>query len=125
VLEHGIAENPTKVGAMFEWLTPRCVTKVNSFLGTAFYYPRFVKDFATIAAPLHRLTEDANWQWTDEEQQALDRLKAVLAVVSVLKFLVSDAQFVLDTDASLTGIGAVLSHIIDGEERMLIMPVGR
>jgi hypothetical protein len=119
VSEHGIAVNPAKVSAMLEWPTPRCVTEVKSFLGTASYYRRFVKDFATIAAPLHCLTDDANWQWTDEEQQAFDRLKAVLAVVPVLKFPVPDAQYVLDTDASLTGIGAVLSQIIDGEERVL------
>lgn len=119
VSEHGIAVNPSKVSAMLEWPTPRCVTEVKSFLGTASNYRCFVKDFATIAEPLHNLTDDANWQWTDEEQQAFDRLKAVLVVIPMTKFLVPDAQYVLDTDASLTGIGAVLSQVIDGEERVL------
>lgn len=93
----------------------RRVTEVKSFVGTASYYRRFVKDFATIEAPLCCLTDDANWHWT-EKQQALDRLIAVPAVVPVLKFPVPDAQYILDTDASLTDIGAVLSQIIDWKE---------
>jgi phospholipid N-methyltransferase len=80
-----------------------------------------VKDFATTAVPLHRLTDDANWQWTGKEQQAFDRLKAVLALVPVLKFPVPDAQYVLDTDASLTDMGAVLSQIKYGEKRVPVV----
>jgi hypothetical protein len=120
VSEEGVAVNPDKVRAVKEWPTPECATDVRSFLGTASYYRRFVRGFATIAAPLHRLTEvKAAWEWKEEHQRAFDLLKAALADTPVLKFPVADAPFVLDTDASSTGIGAVLSQIVDGQERVL------
>jgi hypothetical protein len=120
VSEEGVAVNPDKVRAVKEWPTPECATDVRSFLGTASYYRRFVRGFATIAAPLHRLTEvKATWEWKEEHQRAFDLLKAALADTPVLQFPVADAPFVLDTDASSTGVGAVLSQIVDGQERVL------
>ena len=120
VSEAGVAMSPEKVRAILEWPVPQCVTDVRSFLGTASYYRRFVRDFSGIAAPLHRLTETGiEWRWADEHQQAFDQLKATLAVAPVLRFPVKDAPYILDTDASNTGIGAVLSQVVDGQERVL------
>jgi hypothetical protein len=120
VSEAGITASPDKVKAILEWPTPGCVTDLRSFLGTASYYRRFVRDFASIASPLHRLTESqAQWAWTAEQESAFRRLKAVLADAPVLRFPVIDAPYILDTDASLTGIGAVLSQVVDGQERVL------
>ncbi len=120
VSEAGIAASPNKVKAIVEWPTPECATDVRSFLGTASYYRRFVRGFATIASPLHRLTEiRATWEWREEHQKAFDQLKAALAETPVLRFPVADAPYILDTDASLTGIGGVLSQVVDGQERVL------
>jgi hypothetical protein len=58
ISEEGISVSPKKVAAVREWPVPECVTDVRSFLGTANYYRRFCKDFATIASPLHRLTDN-------------------------------------------------------------------
>jgi len=44
-----------KVRGVLEWLIPRCVKDVQKFLGLANYYRRFIKDFAEIARPMHRL----------------------------------------------------------------------
>jgi transposase InsO family protein len=116
----GVSVNPAKVEAVKNWPTPRCVTDIRAFLGLASYYRRFVKGFATIASPLTRLTDvGASWQWTDVHQQAFDRLKDVLATAPVLAFPVPDAEYVLDTDASLTAVGAVLSQIVNGQELVL------
>ena len=61
----------------------------------------------------------AQWEWSEEQQRAFDRLKSKLAVAPVLKFPVAGASYILDTDASLTGIGEILSQVVDEEERVL------
>ena len=120
ISKRGVSVSPSKISANREWPIPENATDVRSFLGTASYYRRFMRDFASIAAPLHRLTEKgAPFVWTPELQNAFESLKTALSTTPVLHFLVPDAPYVLDTDASLTGIGVVLSQVIDGEEYVL------
>ena len=57
ISEEGIATDPTKVATVREWPAPSDVAKLCSFLGLASYYRRFIKGFATIASPLHQLTQ--------------------------------------------------------------------
>ena len=54
--------------------------------------------------------------WTLEHQSAFESLKTALSTTPVLRFPLPNAPYVLDTDASLTGIRAILSQVIDGEE---------
>ena len=75
---------------------------------------RFVKNFAAIAGPLQRLTEkNSNFEWTIECQHAFDKLGACLVSSPVLSYPDYSRRFVLDMDASDTGIGAVLSQMKD------------
>ena len=57
ISERRVSVDPNKISAIREWPAPKNATDVRSFLNTASYYRRFVRDFASIAAPLHRLTE--------------------------------------------------------------------
>ena len=81
------------------------------FLGFTSYYHRFIGSFAKIASPLHRLTrKSTEFQWTDECQAAFDWLKDKLTTAPILAFPNFDFRFVLETDASIQGLGAVLSQ---------------
>ena len=111
VSEEGVSTDPEKIKAVCEWPTPTSASALRSFLGLCSYYRRFVRGFANIAAPLHRLTENGRaFVWTSECDVAFQRLKQVLSQAPVLAYPTSAGAFVLDTDASNTGIGAVLSQ---------------
>ena len=73
------------------------------------YYRSFVKGFATIASPLTKLTrKDQPFHWHDSQEKSFQELKRALTNAPILAFPDYSAPFVLYTDASGTGIGAVL-----------------
>ena len=120
----GVATDPFKTEKVTTWPTPTSVRETQQFLGFAGYYRRFVKDFAQVARPLHRLTErPTNFVWTTECQDAFDELRRRLTSAPILAYPNFSRQFVLDTDASDTGIGAVLSQI-DGEGQERVVAYG-
>ena len=84
------------------------------------YYRRFVNGFADIVAPLHRLTDlKSQFNWTAECEAAFKRLKNALCSSPILSYPQSSGMFILDTDASNIGIGAVLSQVQDKEEKVI------
>lgn len=116
----GIRADPAKVESVREWPVPKNQTEVKSFVGLASYYRRFVKGFADIARPLHRLTEKGRrFKWGDDCQQAFMQLKSSLITAPVLAYPDPQKRFILDTDASDVGIGAVLSQEEGGVERVV------
>ena len=120
VSSEGIHTDPSKIEAVRDWPTPKTPTQVRSFLGLASYYRRFIRAFAEVAAPLHRLTEKKKeFVWTDECDSAFEKLKEALITAPVLAYPKEQGQFVLDTDASAFAIGGVLSQVHDGEERVI------
>lgn len=116
----GIATDPEKVSAVATWPCPKSKKQVRSFLGFCSYYRKFIKGFSLIAKPLFGLTEEGRkFQWTTECQTAFDRLKEIFISPPVLSFPFGTGEFILDTDASNHGIGAVLSQVQDGEEKII------
>ena len=112
VTSEGVKPNPLKVDAVQDWPVPKNLTAVRAFLGLCSYYRRFIKGFATIASPLNRLLEAGQaFDWTDECQIAFERLKATLTGDEVMSYPNNQGLFILDTDASDTGIGATLSQV--------------
>ena len=96
---------------------PDTYTKVKSFVGLVGHYRHFIKGFAKIVAPLYDLTsgnnKDKNSEHVDlspEACEAFDRLKAACLQAPILTFLDFNKPFLLETDASGRGLGAVLSH---------------
>ncbi|KAK3086715.1 hypothetical protein FSP39_022396 [Pinctada imbricata] len=119
VTEAGITTSQDKIKAIADWPVPRNVTEVRSFLGLCSYYRRFVPDFASIASPLHKLTNrNIEFQWTDTCQRSFDGLRHALMSAPILVNPDFSRSFILDTDASDLSIGAVLSQNINGEEKV-------
>ena len=116
----GVSTDPEKTAKVTKWPTPTSVQEVQQFLGLASYYRRFVRNFAEIAKPLHRLTERGRkFFWTLECETAFATLKNRLSSAPILSFPDFSKPFLLDTDASQEGIGAVLSQISDGNEQVI------
>lgn len=120
VSQHGVSTDPQKVESIREWPTPRCISEVRTFLGMVGYYRRFCPAMATVAKPLHKLTsKDAQFKWTAEEDAAFTSLKDQLTSAPVLGYPNPQRDYILDTDASNDGAGAVLSQIQQGQERVI------
>lgn len=116
----GVRTDPGKVAAVADWPTPSNVAEVRSYLGLCTYYRRFVPNFATLAAPLNRLTKKgASFRWDEACQAAFDSLKAALVEAPVLPYPDPKLPYLLDTDASAEGVGAVLSQVKDGKEHVV------
>ena len=102
-----------KIQAVADFPRPENTKDVRSFLGLSGYYRRFIPDYATIALPLTDLTRKRSKSitWTAECENAFQQLKARLTREPVLKSPDFSKPFVLQTDASDRGVGAVLSQL--------------
>ena len=108
-----------KIQAIRDWPNCRTLTELRAFMGTAGYCRRFVKDFS-IAAPLYELMKKGvRFVWTAECQKVFDELKRILTSEPVLALPNDKVTYVLNTDASDYGLGAVLSQQQDGTERVI------
>ena len=128
--KEGISPNPEKVKKVKTWPTPKSAKEVHSFLGLASYYCRFIPQFAKWAGPLHDLIQPVAtikkkkfgikipplvqnlppFEWTLEHQESFERLKHSLITAPILVYPNYEKPFLLETDASLKGLGAVLSQ---------------
>ncbi|GBM90048.1 Transposon Ty3-I Gag-Pol polyprotein, partial [Araneus ventricosus] len=119
-LAERVKTGPEKIKAVVDWPRPDKIHDLRSFLGLCTYYRRFVRNFSTIARPLHKLTEaKSNFNWTDECEKSFNSLKQALTSSPILTYPRTDKDFILDTDASNEGIGAVLSQNTGNEERVI------
>ncbi|KAL2226543.1 UNVERIFIED_CONTAM: Transposon Tf2-12 polyprotein, partial [Sesamum indicum] len=104
-----VQPDPAKVKAILEWEPPKNVSEIRSFLGSAGYYRRFVKDFSIIAKPLtNLLKKNAPFNWNDKCAQSFEELKKRLTSAPILALPSGDGGYVVFTDASRQGLGCVL-----------------
>ena len=120
VSEQGITTDPAKIEALKSWPNPKSVKDVRSFLGFCSYYRRYVPHFADISAPLCELTQkNKQFCWDHQCQDAFNRLKQQLVDSPILAYPLDDELYILDTDASEFGIGAVLTQLQPPSEAFL------
>jgi transposase InsO family protein len=116
----GIHADPKKISAVEHWPIPTCVKEIQSFLGLASYYRKFVQGFATIAAPLHQLCSSKTvFQWGSDQQRAFDTLKLALVSSPVLGYPDFALPFRLEVYASGYGLGAILSQRVGNRDQVI------
>lgn len=110
----GLRPDPLKVDAIINWPTPKNAEDVRRFLGLASYYRRYVFQFSEVAAPLHNLTrKKVAFEWSPSCEESFGILKRKLVEPPTLAYPQTHPQaspFVLHTDASAYGLGAVLEQ---------------
>uniref|UniRef100_A0A3Q3K843 Gypsy retrotransposon integrase-like protein 1 n=1 Tax=Monopterus albus TaxID=43700 RepID=A0A3Q3K843_MONAL len=144
VSERGVETDAEKVEALKTWPTPTNLKELQSFLGFAGYYRRFIQGYSSIVRPLTVLTagyppirkrgkkikRDAHSEyyhprdpfgqrWTSQCQEAFDLIIQKLTSAPVLGFADPQLPYILHTDASTSGLGAALYQIQDGQPRAL------
>ena len=120
VSEQGVTPDPEKSKLVTGWPTPTCLVELQGFLGLANYYRHFIHGYAEVAKPLHELSrKGSDFKWTKDCESTFSTLKTKLTSSPILAYPDSSKPFILDTDASNHSLGAVLSQIQDGKERVV------
>ena len=141
-----VRPDPDKVSAVKTWPRPRTVKDVKSFLGFAGFYRRFIPNFSVLAKPLHDVTSgyvatrtkatkgvkkevkdknvlslssDISTRWTDKQENAFRSLIDALTGDLVITLADRAKPFVLHTDASGHGLGAILYQEVDGQMKVI------
>ena len=126
----GISTNPKKIEAVTKWPTPKTVYDVRSFLGFVGYYRRFIKNFSKITKPIRevitglenqskRAAKKTYIEWTDTAESAFEALKTMCVSTPILAYPNYQLPFILHTDSSTDGLGAVLYQKQDGKQRVI------
>ncbi|GBG61669.1 hypothetical protein CBR_g23185 [Chara braunii] len=107
----GLEPEATKIEVIRDWPQPANIRELPSFIGLASYYRKFVPRFSIIARPLSRLTsKNVSYSWDAACTEAFQALKEALVSYPVLRIADPKLTFVVTTDASQYGIGAVLQQ---------------
>jgi RNase H-like domain found in reverse transcriptase/Reverse transcriptase (RNA-dependent DNA polymerase)/Integrase zinc binding domain/Chromo (CHRromatin Organisation MOdifier) domain len=111
VTQGQVQMDDTKVEKVRNWRRPTNVTEVRKFLGFTGYYRYFIKDYSKLARPLLQLTHlSTPWTWGETEEEAFETLRKAMTDKPVLRQPDFTKPFVLLTDASAYGVGAILSQ---------------
>lgn len=109
ITPNGVSTDDDKIQVVQHWPTPKSVKELRSFLGLAGYYRKFVRHYGIISKPLTNLLRKGQlYLWNSDTEQAFQTLKHALVTAPVLAMPNFDETFVVESDASDKGIGAVL-----------------
>src|SRR6266511_941893 len=122
----GLKPDPRKIDKIKNLPIPTTQKGVRSVLGLCGYYRKFVKGFSKIAKPLNELLKKGKqFEWTESQQKAFEELKEKLIQYPILSYPDYEKEFILITDASGRGLGAVLSQLNDEGKEIVIAYASR
>ncbi|KAK3548528.1 hypothetical protein QTP70_013378 [Hemibagrus guttatus] len=113
VISHqGVETDMVKVWAVTEWHAPSTVQELQCFLGFANFYRRFIRNYSSVAGPLTSLLrrQPKKLSWMDQACTAFLQLKERFTTAPILRHPDPELPFVVEVDASCSGLGAVLSQ---------------
>ena len=96
---------------MLEMPKPTDVAGVQRLIGFVNYLSKFLPRLSDVCEPLRKLmAKDVEWHWTDHQDQAFQRIRQLVTEAPVLKYYEPMEELTLQSDASQTGLGAVLTQ---------------
>ncbi|KAK3516480.1 hypothetical protein QTP70_017817, partial [Hemibagrus guttatus] len=112
ISQRGVEMDMVKVRAVTDWPAPTTVRELQRFLGFANFYRRFIRNYSSVAGPLTSLLrgKPKRLAWTDQARAAFQQLKESFTSAPILRHPDPDLPFVVEVDASSSGLGAVLSQ---------------
>jgi hypothetical protein len=119
---NGLRTDPRKIDIIRKWPVPQITKELHTFVSLAGYYRKFIDGFSKIVRPLEVLLRDSKGKltnWKEIHTEAFNTLKQRLSEAPVLAFPRKQGMYILDTDASHETVGAVLSQMHNGEEKVI------
>ncbi|XP_026332438.1 uncharacterized protein K02A2.6-like [Hyposmocoma kahamanoa] len=117
ISKRGVHTCPDKIEAIKKVAAPANVSELRSFLGLVMYYAKFVPNISTILGPLYTLLrKGVKYEWSEDCARSFEKVKEMLISSDVLAHYSPELPLVLTTDASATGVGAVISHLAAGAD---------
>ena len=102
----GVFVDPEKIKAIIEWLVPKNVTDIRSFMGITSYYGNFIEGFSKIAYPITSLhNKGKKFEWNEKCMESLNKLKHMLTIIHILKIVDYFKDFFVCIDACKEGLG--------------------
>ena len=123
ITKDGISVDPNKIKTINEWLVPKDVTDVRSFMEITGYYRRFIEGFSRITNPITSLQKKGKkFVWDKKCEESFKKLKRLLTIAPILIIVDPNKDFVVCIDACNDGLGRVLTqegHVIVYESMKL------
>ncbi|GFT41608.1 retrovirus-related Pol polyprotein from transposon opus [Trichonephila clavipes] len=124
--QDGERPDPDRTASVQRYSTLKSIHEVRSFLGFANQFRKHIQNYAVIAKPLtsvlkglERKTSNATIILTDDQQRTFETLKTAIATAPILAYFKQGLPTFLETDASYSGLGAVLSQDQNGKRRVI------
>ena len=120
VNENGLLVDPEKISPILEYPVPRNMEELRRFLAMASWYRRFIPNCSTIVAPLNPLLRKKQpWIWSDKQSSAFYQIRNCLINAPILSCPNFNIPLELRTDASASGLDAVLTQQVVGIEHVI------
>lgn len=122
VLEkNNIYPNPEKIRAVMEAPVPKNVPELQSYLGLLNYYGNFIPNLSSEIHELYNLlNNDCEFVWTENCQKSFEKSKELLTSNQVLELYDPEKEIIVAADASPYGVGACMSHVVNGVEKPVL-----